>query len=311
MKIIFAGTPEFAVPFLEALLKSEHQVLAIYTKIDKPAGRGLKLTASPIKECALKHQIQLYQPVTFKDTETQQQLKNLGADIFIDVAYGLLLPKTVLTATPSGCVNVHPSLLPRWRGAAPIPRAILAGDTVTGVSIMQLDEGLDTGDIYQQASFAIENTDTSATLFSKTIQIGIPLLLDTLKKIANGTATLTKQNAAEQTYANKITKDEAKINWHRSAIEIDRMIRAFNPWPIAYSEISGKNIRIWQAIPLLQTTTQPPGTIIATSDSGLDVATHNGIIRLQQIQLPGGKVLPVKEILKAQHKLFTSNTRFD
>lgn len=313
MKIIFAGTPEFALPALKALINSSHKICAVYTQPDRPAGRGQKLTASPVKNLALAHKLTLYQPLTLKDPETQKQLRELEADIFIDVAYGLLLPETILNIPKFGCVNVHPSLLPRFRGAAPIQRAIMTGSTTTGVTIMKMDAGLDTGDIYKQEILPIDNTDTTETLMAKAAQIGARLLLEVLTTIENGAAKTMPQNNDQVTYANKISKGEGKIDWHKSAAEIERMVRAFNPWPIAYTEIDGKYIRIWQAEVKNHaelTENFPSGTIIHTDKKGIDVATGSGILYLAKIQLPGGKPLPVRDILNAHKQLFAPGKKF-
>jgi len=307
MKVIFAGTPEFALPVLQALLNSPHKICAVYTQPDRPAGRGQKLTASPVKQMALAYNLPLYQPLTLKDPTTQKQLQDLNADIFIDVAYGLLLPETVLNIPKFGCVNIHPSLLPRFRGAAPIQRTIMAGDTTTGVTIMKMDVGFDTGDIYKQEILPIDNTDTTETLMKKTSEIGAKLLLKVLTEIELGSAKSTPQNHQQSTYATKISKEEGKIDWHKSAKEIERMIRAFNPWPIAYTEIDGKYIRIWQATVKsskqdnLNTT---PGTIVHTDKNSIDIITSNGILCLLKIQLPGGKPLLIQDVLNAHQQLF-------
>jgi methionyl-tRNA formyltransferase len=313
MKIIFAGTPEFALPALKALINSSHKICAIYTQPDRPAGRGQKLTASPVKQFALAHNLPIYQPSTLKDSEAQKQLDDLNADVFIDVAYGLLLPEPVLNTPKFGCINIHPSILPRFRGAAPIQRAIMAGDTITGVTIMKMDIGLDTGDIYKQETLPINNTDTTETLIKKTADIGAKLLLEVLTTVETETANAYKQNNSQATYANKITKEEGKIDWRKSADEIERMIRAFNPWPIAYTEIENKYVRIWQAE--IKNHEKPatnsiPGTIIHTDKKGIDVTTGNGALCLLKIQLPGGKPLLVCDILNAHQELFAIGKKF-
>lgn len=311
MKIIFAGTPEFALPTLQALLNSHHKICAIYTRPDRPAGRGQKLTASPIKTFALANDLPLYQPPTLKNPEAQKELQKLNADILVNVAYGMLLPSTILNIPKYGCINIHPSLLPRWRGAAPIQRAILAGDNITGITIMKIDVGLDTGDIYKQEMLKIEDTDTTATLSKKTAEIGTKLLLEVLTEIENGSAKTTPQDNTHSTYANKITKEEGKIDWHKSSEEIDRMIRAFIPWPIAYTEIDGKHIRIWQAkIDLPGDQNIAVGTIISANKNGMKVKTANGVLCLLKIQLPGGKPLPINDILNANKQLFAVGKNF-
>lgn len=310
MKIIFAGTPEFALPALQALIKAKHQICAVYTQPDRPAGRGQKLTPSPIKQFAIKNNLPVLQPESLKDPTAQKQFSAFHADILVNVAYGLLLPKPILEGTKLGCVNIHPSLLPRWRGAAPIQRAILAGDQETGVTIMHMDEGLDTGDIYKQVKIPIENTDTSATLMLKAALCGAELLITVINEIAAGTAKPIPQDSALSTYAKKITKEEAKINWQLPAVEIERMIRAFIPWPIAYSEIAGQRVRIWEAQAFSETAQATPGTIIAISKEAIIVSTSAGTLHLHKIQLPGGNALIIKDIFNAYLPLFTVGSTF-
>jgi len=315
MKIIFAGTAEFALPALKALLNSPHKICAIYTQPDRPAGRGQKITASPIKKFSLTHNLPIYQPTTLKDSIAQKQLQDLAADILINVAYGMILPEPVLNIFKFGCVNIHPSLLPRWRGAAPTQRAIMADDQTTGVTIMQMDMGLDTGGIYKQETLPIERTDTTTTLFIKTAELGAKLLLEVLTAIETGTAKIAAQNDAQTTYAKKIIKEEGKIDWHKSAQELDCMVRAFNPWPVAYTEIDGLIIRIWQAevqnnMPQKNTSIEP-GTIDQANKNGIDVVTGEGRLRLLKIQFPGGKPLPVKDILNAHNQTFAVDKKFN
>lgn len=313
MKVIFSGTPEFAIPTLDALLHSSHKIVAVFTRTDKPAGRGQKILPSPVKQFALNHQLLVCQPKTLKDPAVQKQFIDLQADALINVAYGLILPKAVLEATKFGCINLHPSLLPRWRGAAPLQRTILAGDSETGVTIMQMDEGLDTGGIFKQRSIPIADDETTATLAIKTADLGAKLLLEVLSDLENGTAKITPQDDSQMTYASKITKDEAKIDWQQDAKQIDRMIRAFNSWPIAYTTINGITVRIWRAVAIeFHPTTNPKmaGTILRASRDGLDVATNNGVLRILQLQLPGGKVLTVNDLLNAHRELFSENKCF-
>ena len=311
MKIIFAGTPDFALPTLQALINSPHKICAVYTQPDRPSGRGKKLTQTPVKKFALDHNLPLYQPATLKDENAQKQMQDLHADALVNVAYGLLLPKAVLKATKFGCINIHPSLLPRWRGAAPIQRTIMAQDTITGVTIMQMDIGLDTGDIYKQETLHITDTDTTATLLKKTSQIGAKLLLEVLNEIEAGTAKATPQSNEQTTYASKISKEEGKIDWNKNAQEIDCMIRAFNPWPVAYTEINGDYLRIWEAKALESNQeTHEPGKIIKSDKDGIMVATGNGILSLLKIQLPGGKPLPTNAILNAHQQKFAIGQKF-
>lgn len=307
--IIFAGTPEFAVPSLQALVNSSHHVIAVYTQPDRPAGRGRKLTPSPVKQFAQEHSLCVYQPQTLRDVNEQQKIAHLRADIMVVVAYGLILPVPVLTAMHLGCVNVHASLLPRWRGAAPIQRAILAGDQRSGITIMQINEGLDTGDMLTQAETAIDPQDTSQTLHERLAKMGASLLLDTLFKIEQGTVRTTPQENAKALYAPKIEKSEAKINWQQSAIDIDRKIRAFNPWPIAYTEFDQQTLRIWQAVPIAEKCNAIAGTVLNINKNDIDVATGDGILKLLRVQLPNSRVLDVKDFvlspnLKNKLKLF-------
>ncbi|EKE01043.1 MAG: hypothetical protein ACD_21C00232G0003 [uncultured bacterium] len=304
MRIIFAGTPDFALPALEALFNSPHKICAVYTKPDRPAGRGQKITASAVKKWASAHNLPVYQPETLKDLTHQKQLQDLAADALIDVAYGLILPEAVLNMFKC-CINIHPSLLPRWRGAAPIQRAIEACDRATGVTIMQIDAGLDTGGIYKQEVLPIDTTDTTATLSVKAASLGAKLLLEVLTNIEAGRAKITVQNDAQSTYAKKITKEEGRIDWQKSALEIDCMIRAFNPWPVAYAEIDGQVVRIWQAeTQNIDSKSADLGTIIQASKNGVDVATGDGVLRLIKIQLSGGKPLLIADILNAHQQLF-------
>jgi methionyl-tRNA formyltransferase len=311
-KIIFAGTAEFAVPSLEALLASRHKIVAVCTTPDRPAGRGQKNTASPVKKWALKNNLPIYQPLTLHDVNEQQILKDLHADIMIDVAYGLLLPKEVFTLFKFGCINIHPSLLPRWRGAAPIQRTVLAGDTETGVTIMQIDEGLDTGDILRQTKITLNGNETSGKLHDRLAVIGAQLLLETMEDLLLNNIQSVAQDNSLSCYANKITKAEGLINWNLSAKELDRMIRAFNPWTVAFSMLLGCPIRIWQAMPLKQTVKNlPVGVILKATKEGIDVATGDGVLRLLKLQLSGGKILAVEAALNARKFFFSEGMCFN
>jgi methionyl-tRNA formyltransferase len=312
LKIIFAGSSEFAIPSLAALLDSKHTVVAIYTIPDRIAGRGMKLTPSPVKQFALSRKFTVYQPESLKLEEVQQTLRSHGADVFIDVAYGLIIPSTVLDMFRFNCINVHPSLLPRWRGAAPIQRAILEGDKVTGVTVMQVDEGLDTGPILRQSELVIEATDTSETMHEKLGHLGAQLLIATLDDLLANKITPISQNNAESTYAAKLEKQEAKIDWKVPVDVLDCIVRAFNPWPVAFTSLHGELIKIWQAtIVKVQSTGLLPGTIVNVDKNGIDVATKNGILRILKIQLAGGKILPVAEILNSNKNLFSVGANFD
>ncbi|MEG3026124.1 MAG: methionyl-tRNA formyltransferase, partial [Aeromonas sp.] len=247
LKLIFAGTPDFAARHLAALLSSDHEVVAVYTQPDKPAGRGQKLTASPVKELALAHELPVYQPASLRSEEAQAELAALGADLMVVVAYGLILPKVVLDTPRLGCINVHGSLLPRWRGAAPIQRAIWAGDTETGVTIMQMDVGLDTGAMIRKVTCPIASDETSTSLYDKLAELGPQALVDTLNAMAAGEARAQEQDDALANYAQKLSKEEARIDWSMDAAAIERCIRAFNPWPISWFEVAEQTIKVWQA----------------------------------------------------------------
>ena len=304
LRIVFAGTPDFAAKHLQALLNANLQVVAVYTQPDRPAGRGNKLTPSPVKMLAVEHNIPVFQPENFKSAEAQQELAALKPDLMVVVAYGLLLPQQVLDTPRLGCINVHGSLLPGWRGAAPIQRAIWAGDPETGITIMQMDAGLDTGDMLHKMVCPITPDDTSASLYEKLAIDGPEGMLFTIQQIADGTAKPEKQNNELATYAKKLSKEEACINWQQDAAFIERCIRAFNPWPVSYFKLADLNIKVWKAEVLPNTAQQSPGTIIQASKAGLDIATGNGVLRIKQLQLPGKKAMSFADVLNARQDLF-------
>lgn len=313
LNIIFAGTPDFAAKHLAALIESEHNIVAVYCPPDKPAGRGKKLSACATKNLALEHNLPVEQPVNFKAQVDQARLAHYNADVMVVVAYGLLLPEIILNTPRLGCINVHGSLLPKWRGAAPIQRALEAGDDKTGVTIMQMDKGLDTGAMLLTAECMIENKDTSASLYEKLAQLGPKALIDTLALMSIGTHKAVCQNDNMASYAHKLDKTEAEINWQLSADQIDRMIRAYIPWPVAqftYLE-EGQNkeqrIRVWQASVIAIQSTKPVGTIISADKSGIIVACHTNAICLEVLQLPNKKALPVKDILNGRADWFAPN----
>ncbi|AAW87039.1 10-formyltetrahydrofolate:L-methionyl-tRNA(fMet) N-formyltransferase [Aliivibrio fischeri ES114] len=304
LRIIFAGTPDFAARHLSALIDSHHEVIGVYTQPDRPAGRGKKLTASPVKELALEHNIPVFQPENFKSDEAKQELVDQNADLMVVVAYGLLLPQAVLDTPKLGCINVHGSILPRWRGAAPIQRSIWAGDAETGVTIMQMDIGLDTGDMLKIATLPIEATDTSASMYDKLAELGPVALVDCLSDIADGSAIAQKQDDELANYAKKLSKEEAKIDWTMDAIAIERCVRAFNPWPMSHFSVEDKAIKVWQSRVESYTGDATPGTIIQADKTGIYVATGSDAIVFEQLQVPGKKAMGVQDILNSRKEWF-------
>lgn len=313
LRIVFAGTPDFAAHYLKLVLADNtHDIVAVYTQPDRPAGRGKKLHSSPVKQLAEQHHLQILQPDSLKQEEAQAELRALEPDLMLVVAYGLLLPEAVLNIPAQGCINVHASLLPRWRGAAPIQRAIEAGDAATGVTIMQMDAGLDTGDMLAKAECDISAMDTGGSLHDKLQQIGEQPLLNTLNQINSGDVHAEVQNDDLSTYAPKLSKQEAAINWSEDAERIDRKIRAFNPFPIAHTEIGPHRIRVHQAfaLPEAPSVKSPPGTIFKATEQGIDVVAGKGLIRIKRLQLPGKKALSVSDILRGNASLFAVGNLF-
>lgn len=297
LNIVFAGTPEFAAHHLQALIDSHHNLLAVYTQPDRPAGRGKKLTPSPVKQLAQAAGVPVYQPASLRDAEAQAQFRHLNADIMVVVAYGLLLPQAVLDTPRLGCINVHASLLPRWRGAAPIQRAIEAGDSETGVTIMQMEAGLDTGPMLNKARCSVEAEDTAASLHDRLAALGPPALLETLASLANGTARAEAQNDSQSNYARKIDKAEAEIDWQRTAVDLDRLVRAFNPFPIAYTLVGDERLRIHAARVTGATTQGVPGSVLKVTGEGVFVNCAEGVLQITQLQLPGKKILGAAEFV--------------
>ena len=309
MRVLFAGTPDFAAAHLQALLDApDISVIGVYSQPDRPAGRGKKLTASPVKKLAVEYQLPVFQPQSLKDPEQQRLLSELQADIMVVVAYGLILPQAVLDAPRLGCINVHASILPRWRGAAPIQRAIEAGDSETGVTIMQMDAGLDTGAMLSVSRCEIDSSETSASLHQKLEQLGAPALLHTLAALSNGLAVAVEQDNQLSCYAAKITKQEALVDWSQPAQLLDRQIRAFNPFPAAYTTLGELRIKIWQAEPT-KATGLTPGQIISTDNAGLLVSCGEQSLLLTEIQLPGKSRMAVSEVLKSRGELFAPSTQ--
>lgn len=303
LRIIFAGTPEFAAIHLNALLDSHHQVVAVYTQPDRPSGRGKKLTPSAVKALATERNVQVLQPGSLKTSEAQAELAALNADVMVVVAYGLILPQAVLDAPRLGCINVHGSLLPRWRGAAPIQRAIESGDGETGITIMQMDEGLDTGAMLLKTHCPITDSDTTTSLFAKLADQGPAALLEALAQLATGSAVAKAQDHSAATYAHKIMKEEALIDWSQSAQQIQRRIRAFDPFPGCYGVLQGQRIKLWQsrivATPSSQLGNQlsgQPGTIVKTSPDSVTIACGNGALEVSQVQLPNKPRASVADI---------------
>ena len=308
MKIIFAGTPDFAAAHLQALIDSpQHSVIAVYTQPDRAAGRGKKLKASPVKQLAQANDLPVLQPQSLKDPEQQQILADLQADIMVVVAYGLILPQAVLDTPKLGCINVHGSILPRWRGAAPIQRAIEAGDKETGVTIMQMDAGLDTGAMLCISRCTVDSDDSSATMYKKLEVLGAPALISTLDNLQANKALAVVQDDNQSCYAAKISKTEALIDWSKPAAVLDRQIRAFNPFPAAYTILGDLRIKIWQA-EVTQKSGSTAGQIISADNRGILVGCGEQSLLLTEIQLPGKSRMAVSEILKSRAELFTAQT---
>ncbi|AOR62624.1 methionyl-tRNA formyltransferase [Pectobacterium wasabiae] len=304
LRIIFAGTPDFAARHLDALLSSGHEVVGVFTQPDRPSGRGNKLTPSPVKVLAEQHNIPVFQPKSLRPAENQAMVEALSADVMVVVAYGLILPQPVLSMPRLGCINVHGSLLPLWRGAAPIQRALWAGDSETGVTIMQMDVGLDTGAMLHKISCPILSQDTSATLYDKLAELGPRGLLETLEQLATGSAVAEAQNDALATYAEKLSKEEARLDWQLSAEQLERCIRAFNPWPVSYFIVDEQPVKVWKAEVITKSHGLQPGTIIQAEKQGIQVATANGVLNIQELQPAGKKVMSAQDLLNSRREWF-------
>jgi methionyl-tRNA formyltransferase len=300
LRIAFAGTPQFALPALQALLKSRHQVVGVLTQPDRPAGRGQQMRASPVKLLALDAQLPLAQPPNLKTPESRAELTHWAADLLVVVAYGLILPSPVLALPRLGCVNIHGSLLPRWRGAAPIQRAILAGDADTGVTIMQLDAGLDTGPMLLERVRPIGSQDTAGDVHDALSELGAAALLEALDGLAAGTLKPRAQPAEGVSYAPKIEKTEAPLDWSASAIHLDRQIRAFNPWPVAETRFAGESLRVLKARIAEPLGTQAaPGTLLGIADDGLRVACGEGVLTVRELQRAGKRPVSARDFANA------------
>ena len=300
MKIIFAGTPEFSAPTLQALIASEHNVCAVYTQPDRPSGRGRKIKFGAIKQCALDNQLTVEQPVNFNNASDIATLKSYQPDLMVVVAYGIILPESILTIPKHGCINIHASLLPRWRGAAPIQRALLNGDKETGVTLMQMDKGLDTGDMLAKSLYKIQQNDTSETLHSKLSVLGAGALIKLLKDVENKTLTPTQQTESDASYASKLSKQEALINWNAPVEQVHRNIRGFNPWPVAHTLLNGQAIRIWQANMVSSNTDKTPGTI-HVENNRLFVACANGQLEITGLQAANKRKMSAVDFLQSNN----------
>ena len=303
MRIIFAGTPEFAAQHLQALLDAgRDEIVAVYTQPDRPAGRGQKLMPSPVKQLALQHGLPVYQPQTLRDPAAQAELAALQPELMVVVAYGLILPQAVLDTPRLGCINSHASLLPRWRGAAPIQRALQAGDAESGVTVMQMEAGLDTGPMLLKVSTAITTEDTGGSLHDRLAELGATAVIEAVSKLAAGELRGEVQDDSLATYAHKLNKDEARLDWSRPAVELERLVRAFHPWPICHSTLAGDAIKVHAAE--LGEGSGTPGRILAADKSGLTVACGEGALRLTRLQLPGGKSLAFSDLYNSRREQF-------
>lgn len=304
MRLVFAGTPDFAVPSLHACLASGADVVAVYTQPDRPAGRGRKLAPSPVKQAALAAGLAVEQPETLRDAVARAQLAAHAPDLIVVVAYGLILPKSVLALPRLGCWNVHASLLPRWRGAAPIQRAILAGDAETGVDLMQMEAGLDTGPVLLERRTPIAADDTGGSLHDRLAELGADVLAEGLARVRRGEVLVsTPQPADGVTYAHKLDKAEARLDWNEPAVALARKVRAFDPWPVAEAEIHGERMRIWSAEPVAASVTAAPGSLVATHRDAIDVATGEGLLRIHELQRDGGRRVAVRDWLNARRDM--------
>jgi methionyl-tRNA formyltransferase len=299
LRLGFAGTPQFAVPALDAL-GNAHDICAVFTQPDRPAGRGQPLHASPVKIRSIERGFSVYQPVSFKSPEALEILRGLSLDVLVVVAYGSILPPAALGCPRLGCINIHASLLPRWRGAAPIQRALLAGDAKTGITIMRMEAGLDTGPMLATREIDIGAGDTAKTLQTRLAQLGAALIGETLEALRLGSVREVPQPSDGVTYAGKVNKAEAQIDWRQDAVQVWRRVRAFNPWPIAETRLNGAQLRIWDAEILDSSSEAVPGTVLAAAHEGIDVACGCGVLRILRLQLAGRKPLAAQEFIQGQ-----------
>ncbi|MEQ5835941.1 methionyl-tRNA formyltransferase [Marinobacter sp. NFXS9] len=305
MRIVFAGTPDFAATALKALLEQDHEVVAVYTQPDRPAGRGRKLTPSPVKQVALDADLPVRQPESLKSADAQAELAAFQSDVMIVAAYGLILPQAVLDIPARGCLNIHASLLPRWRGAAPIQRAIAAGDEETGITIMQMDAGLDTGAMLLKLSTPITGDDTGGSLHDRLADLGGQAILTALKELADGGLQAETQDDSQACYAHKLNKQEGHLDWQQPAIALERLVRAFNPWPGTFVDTDSDRVRIHAAEALAETSDQAPGTLIARGRDGIDVACAEGVLRLHRVQLPGSRAQSISDLINGGRDVLT------
>ena len=298
MRVIFMGTPNFAVGTLEEIIRAGHEVVLVVTQPDKPRGRSGALQFPPVKESALSHGIEVFQPKKIREEENVEFLRKYNADIIVVAAFGQLLPKSILEMPKYGCINVHASLLPKYRGAAPIQWSVINGDAVTGVTIMQMDVGMDTGDMIAKREVVISEDETGGGLFDKLAEVGAKLCVDTMVEIENGTAVRTPQNHEEATHVSMISKELGNIDWNKSAVEIERLIRGLNPWPSAFTKLEGKTFKIWKAKVVSSNTGKQPGCITSAGKEGLEVQTGEGVLSLLEVQLEGKKRMDVDAFLR-------------
>lgn len=300
MKVIFMGTPDFSVGTLEALIEAGHEVVLVVTQPDKPKGRGHGMQFTPVKEVALKHNIPVFQPKRVRNPECIEELRKYDADVMIVVAFGQILPKEILEMTKYGCINVHASLLPKYRGAAPIQWAIIEGEEVSGVTTMQMDEGLDTGDMIQKTEIVLDKNETGESLHDKLAEAGAKLCVETLKAVEEGTATFEKQGETPTAYARMLDKKLGEIDWNKSAVSIERLIRGLNSWPSAYTNWGGKVMKIWEAEVSESNGDEgaEPGTVVSVEKDSINVLTGEGILKIKALQIPGKKRMDTGAFLR-------------